>query len=122
MPLNKETKLLLRIRVDTGVMSINMNSTFHTAPKLQPHNEKQCSVISEYSLWEFYPSVDIQSVYSTATENLANHNNGSSAKWTRGVMLKKKNLYIQWVYFGQPQNFSADFVYIYIYIYLNETF
>ena len=63
--------LLLRTRVDLGVMAIEEYSAFSKVPTLL---ENYCQIFASYpgySLGESYPSAEMQSEYSTAPANWA---------------------------------------------------
>ena len=64
--------LPLRARVDFGVMAIKEYSTFPKAPALvEPHNEiVQCHIQVTHGGGS-YPSIEVQSVYSTAPADWA---------------------------------------------------
>ena len=62
----------IKNEVDLEVMAIKEYSTFSKAPELEPHHQMQLTVIfSTLVSGFFYPSAEMQSVYSTATVDWA---------------------------------------------------
>ena len=64
--------LLIRARVDLGIMAMNVYSTFPKAPELEPHKLTQFSVTSRILVGlGFYSSTELQSAYSLASADWA---------------------------------------------------